>query len=106
MDIGSHRINLFLDLFGAVRAAKAQADTLMGDDEAEDCMTLLVRFASGVHGTLQCFFGTSWGADDFTVLGTRGRSWPCRSTVIGCSWTSARSDVWKHTPQQRTCTGR
>lgn len=73
MDIGSHRINLFLDLFGAVREVKAQADTLMGDYEAEDCMTLLVRFASGVHGTLQCFFGTSWGADDFTVLGTRGR---------------------------------
>jgi len=42
---------------------KAQADTLMGDYEAEDCMTLLVRFASGVHGTLQCFFGTIWGAD-------------------------------------------
>jgi predicted dehydrogenase len=73
MDIGSHRLDLFLDLFGDVVEVKAQADTLLGHYEAEDCMTVLLRFASGVHGTLQCIFGMSWVADDFSILGTRGR---------------------------------
>jgi predicted dehydrogenase len=73
MDIGSHRINLFLDLLGEIAEVKARTDTLLGNYEAEDCATLLLRFANGAHGMLQCFFGTTCGADDFAILGTRGR---------------------------------
>jgi predicted dehydrogenase len=73
MDIGSHRLDLFLDLFGDVRDVKAQTDTLLGSYEAEDFATVLLRFQCGVHGTLQCIFGMDWVADDFIVLGTRGR---------------------------------
>src|SRR4051812_40282411 len=73
MDVGSHRLNLFLDLFGRPVEVQARYDTLLGGHEAEDCATLLLRFESGVHATLHCLFGTDAGADDFWILGTRGR---------------------------------
>ncbi|HYT89459.1 MAG TPA: Gfo/Idh/MocA family oxidoreductase [Gemmataceae bacterium] len=73
MDIGSHRLNLFLDLLGEVVDVQARIDTLLGAYEAEDAATLLLHFRSGAHGTLQCFFGTTCGADDFSILGRRGR---------------------------------
>jgi predicted dehydrogenase len=72
MDVGSHRINLFLDLFGKVTDVKAFCDTLAGDYEAEDVATLVLRFGPGMHGTLQCFFGTPAGLDEFAVIGTEG----------------------------------
>lgn len=72
MDIGSHRIDLFLDLFGSIAEVHAFADVRTGTFEAEDCATLAFRSASGVHGTLQCFFGTNANRDEFTILGTRG----------------------------------
>lgn len=72
MDIGSHRINLFLDLFGDVAGVKASCPTIAGNHEAEDCATLLLRFASGVHGVLQCYFGTAAALDEFTILGSKG----------------------------------
>jgi predicted dehydrogenase len=59
MDIGSHRLNLFLDLFGEVTDVQARIDTLLGPYEAEDAATLSLRFRNGAHGTLQCFFGTT-----------------------------------------------
>ena len=73
MDIGSHRLNLFLDLFGDVAQVHAQCGTVAADYEAEDTATVLLKFASGVHGTLQCYFGTATEADEFTILGTDGR---------------------------------
>jgi predicted dehydrogenase len=73
MDIGSHRINLFLDLFGEVRDVQGYCDTLAGPYPAEDCASLLVRFDSGAHGTLQCCFSTPANLDEFLIVGTRGR---------------------------------
>jgi predicted dehydrogenase len=73
MDIGSHRVDLFLDLFGEVTGVEACCATRLGSHEAEDCATVLLQFRAGVHATLQCFFGTAVPADDFSVLGTRGR---------------------------------
>ena len=72
MDIGSHRIDLFLNLFGPIAEVHAFCDARTGDFEAEDVATLGLRFASGVHGTLQCFFGTSANRDEFTIVGTKG----------------------------------
>lgn len=73
MDIGSHRLDLFLDLLGEVIEVKAHCSTLAGDYQGEDCATLTMTFASGCHGTLQCFFRTPVELDDFTVIGTKGR---------------------------------
>lgn len=73
MDVGSHRLDLMLDLFGDIQEVQAFCDTLTGPHPAEDCASLLFRFQNGMHGTLQCFFGTPANADDFTILGTQGR---------------------------------
>jgi predicted dehydrogenase len=73
MDIGSHRLDLMLDLFGDIQDVQACCDTLTGPHPAEDCASLLLRFRNGMQGTLQCFFGTPANADDFTILGTKGR---------------------------------
>lgn len=73
MDIGSHRLNLFLHLFGEIDVVKACCDTVAASYAAEDCASLVLRFRSGPHGSLQCFFGTGVGADEFTIIGTRGK---------------------------------
>ncbi|MBL8792434.1 MAG: Gfo/Idh/MocA family oxidoreductase [Planctomycetia bacterium] len=73
MDIGSHRIDLMLDLCGDIADVQAYCDTLTGPHAAEDCASLLFRFRSGMHGTLQCFFGTPAAVDEFTLIGTKGR---------------------------------
>jgi predicted dehydrogenase len=73
MDIGSHRLNLFLDLFGPVVEVRTLCDTLHASYAAENTATLALRFESGVHGTLQCFFGVDADPDEFTIIGTKGR---------------------------------
>ncbi|MCO8123933.1 Gfo/Idh/MocA family oxidoreductase [Stieleria sp. TO1_6] len=71
MDIGSHRLDLFLQLFGEVKNVQACcADS--PDYEAEDVATLLVQFANGCHGVLQSYFGTSETPDRLEVIGTEG----------------------------------
>jgi predicted dehydrogenase len=75
MDIGSHRLDLFLDLFGPIEEVQARCDSAHGSAtvaSAEDRATLFLQFASGVHGTLQCLFGTTANRDELTVTGTRG----------------------------------
>lgn len=73
MDIGSHRLNLFLDLLGPIAEVKALCGTLAGSHASEDCASVILRFASGVHGSLQCFFSTRVPVDTFAILGTTGR---------------------------------
>ena len=72
MDIGSHRLDLFLHLFGEVQSVQAsRVDS--PDFEAEQAATLLMQFAGGVHGVLQCYFGTVNAPDRLEVIGTEGR---------------------------------
>lgn len=73
MDIGSHRINLFVDLFGKAIDVKAFCETLAADYKADDCATLIMRMASGVHGSLRCYFGAGYDPDEFSIMGTEGR---------------------------------
>ena len=72
MDVGSHRINLFLDLFGEMVSVTAYGDTLGVDYDAESCASLIGRFESGVHANLQCFFGSGVDPDLFRVIGSHG----------------------------------
>ena len=51
MDIGSHRLDLFLRLFGPVSDVKAQCGTVAASYQADDVATLALRFESGVLGT-------------------------------------------------------
>ncbi len=73
MDIGSHRLNLFLDLFGEIRDVRAVCGTLQADYAADNVVSLVAEFGSGVHGVLQCYFGCSVDPDEFAIQGTQGR---------------------------------
>jgi len=73
MDIGSHRIDLFQHLLGPISEVSGFTSTLAADYEADNCTTLTMRFTSGVHGVLQCYFGAAIDPDEFTLIGTNGR---------------------------------
>ncbi|MDA0588511.1 MAG: Gfo/Idh/MocA family oxidoreductase [Planctomycetota bacterium] len=82
MDIGSHRIDLFLTLFGPIVGAgpdgnssgvKAFCGTVAADYDSDDLAHVIVQFESGVHGSLQCYFGSIVDPDEFAILGTKGR---------------------------------
>lgn len=73
MDIGSHRIDLFHYLFGAITEVAGFTSTLAADYHADNCTTLTMRFSRGVHAVLQCYFGAAIDPDEFTVFGTSGR---------------------------------
>ncbi|QDV14644.1 1,5-anhydro-D-fructose reductase [Rosistilla oblonga] len=72
MDIGSHRLDVFLQLLGDVATVKASVID-SPDYEAEQAATLLVQFNSGAHGILQCYFGTVETPDRLEIIGTEGR---------------------------------
>ena len=44
MDIGSHRLNLLLHLFGPVADVQSCSETLAADYETDDCTTTLFAF--------------------------------------------------------------
>lgn len=73
MDIGSHRLDLFLRMFGAVADVKAQCGTVAASYQADDVATLALRFESGIQGILHCCFGSTTDPDEFAILGTNGR---------------------------------
>ncbi len=73
MDIGSHRLELFLRMFGPIVDVRGLVGTLAADYQADNVASLILRFESGVHGILQCYFGTSVDPDEFAVLGTKAR---------------------------------
>ena len=72
MDVGSHRINVFLHLLGEIDQVKAICQRVAASYEAEDAAVLALRFTSGMVGTLQCHFGAA-DPDEFAITGTRGR---------------------------------
>ena len=73
MDIGSHRIDLLLHMFGDVTDVKAYCYPVSAGYEPEDCASLIMRFDWGLQGSLQCVFGAPVDPDEFSVLGTKGR---------------------------------
>ncbi len=73
MDVGSHRLNLFLDLLGPISDVSGFCETVAGDFPADDAAVLTVRFASGPLGSLQCYFGVPVDPDEFVVVGSGGR---------------------------------
>ncbi|TWU02419.1 Gfo/Idh/MocA family protein [Stieleria varia] len=72
MDIGSHRLDVFNMLLGAPLEVQA-AVTASEDYEAEQAATLLMRFAGGTTGVLQCYFGAANVSDRLELIGTEGR---------------------------------
>lgn len=87
MDIGCHRLDLFLDLLGKPQEVHVCMSSIEVPYEAENVASLVLRFGSGVHGILQCFFGTAHVPDELVVTGTRGR--------VRCSPLNAGSMHWE-----------
>ncbi len=104
MDIGSHRINVFLHLFGEVAEVKALCDRVAANYEAEDTALLLLRFHSGQVGTLQCHFGSIADPDELTILGTRGRlvTKPFNGGVLSIE-ANGRTRTESHPPADNLC---
>jgi predicted dehydrogenase len=73
MDIGSHRINLLLHLLGDVVEVSASCGNVAAKYQAEDCASLVLVFASGVHAVVQSLFGPAHDPDFFSIVGTEGR---------------------------------
>lgn len=73
MDIGSHRLDLFVQLFGPVSSVKAFCSTVAAEYNADDAVAAVLQFESGLLGSLQCYFGANTDPDEFAILGTAGR---------------------------------
>ena len=73
MDVGSHRVNLLLAMFGSVTSIQAFHSTLAADYESENVSSTLLQFASGMHASMTCLFNTPGDPDRFEIIGTRGR---------------------------------
>ena len=73
MDIGSHRIDLFVKLFGNAQKVSGIANQIGVTYETENVATVVMEFTQGVQATLQTFFGTEVGLDQFRCVGTRGQ---------------------------------
>ena len=73
MDIGSHRINLLLAMFGEIASIRAMHSTLAADYESENVSSTLMQFSSGLHACMTCLFNTPFDPDRFEIIGTRGR---------------------------------
>ncbi|MBB72903.1 MAG: dehydrogenase [Planctomycetaceae bacterium] len=101
MDIGSHRLNLFRHLGGPLREVKAYCDTIAAPYAAENVASLILRFQSGAHGMLQCFFGSPFDPDSFTITGTRGQisSAPLNGGQLVCELDGQRH-VESHPPAE------
>lgn len=72
MDIGSHRLDVFLQLLGDVEHVRANLID-SPDYESEQVATLILQFTRGAHGVLQCYFGTVNAPDRLEIIGTDGR---------------------------------
>ncbi len=73
MDVGSHRLNLFLNLLGPISDVRGFCETVAGDFSADDAAVLGLRFENGALGSLQCYFGVPVDPDELVVVGTEGR---------------------------------
>lgn len=73
MDIGSHRIDLLQHIAGAVADVHGFCDRRAVEYNADNCSTVSMRFESGVHGLVQCFFSAEVDPDRFSIIGTAGQ---------------------------------
>lgn len=98
MDIGSHRIDVMLQLLGDVESVQASV-VPSPDYEAEQAASVALQFAAGAHGLLQCYFGTLNTPDRLEVVGTEGRV-TVEDLNVGdlCLFTSSGHQQESHPP--------
>lgn len=73
MDIGSHRINIMLAMFGPAKAVHGVRRTIGTDYSSDNSVSFTLEFESGCLGAVQCFFRNGGDPDEFCVTGSNGR---------------------------------
>jgi len=82
MDFGCHRLEVLVNLFGAVRSAAALTANVCFDRDVEDTAAVLLRFDRGPCASVTVTHAVHDRQDTFDVFGTRG-SIRCRSLNAG-----------------------
>ncbi|MEW5975727.1 MAG: Gfo/Idh/MocA family oxidoreductase [Acidobacteriota bacterium] len=72
MDMASHRLDVLISLFGAVKSVSATVDTRKLPIPVEDTGSLLIRFANGVQALTFASHCIRHPMDDFEIFGTEG----------------------------------
>ncbi|WP_146119382.1 Gfo/Idh/MocA family protein [Blastopirellula marina] len=71
MDVGSHRIDVLLRLFGEVVDVRAVCSR-KSPDEVENVANFVLQFADGVQASVTCLFDAVQDSDSLVVVGTKG----------------------------------
>lgn len=71
-DFGCHRIEVLLNLFGAIKSVRALTANVLFDREMEDTATALFRFAGGGCGVLSVSHAAMEPKDSLNIFGSRG----------------------------------
>ena len=72
MDMGCHRIEMLLRLFGPVGDVTSWVGRLKIERDIDDTGTAVLQFASGVHATLTVSWAPSERRDSVEIFGDRG----------------------------------
>jgi len=71
MDVGSHRIDLLIDLLGMPTNVQAITSKVAASYESENIAGLTLQFGTGAQVSLQCLFGAASDPDQWTMIGTQ-----------------------------------
>jgi len=72
MDFGCHRIEVLMNLFGAVRQVEGIASNALFDREVEDTAIALLRFENGCCSTITVTHAASEPKDSLDIYGSKG----------------------------------
>ena len=71
-DTGSHRIDAMCYLFGKPMRASGVLSNAVHRMKVEDCATVVMQFAGGVHGVVDLRWNSHIARDQFRIVGTDG----------------------------------
>ena len=71
-DIGCHRLEVFINIFGPVKDVKGQISNVAFQRNVEDTGTALLMFDSNVHGVLSVSHAARESQDTFDIFGSEG----------------------------------
>jgi len=71
-DVGSHRLDLLVDLLGLPLSVAAYAATRHHDWDVEDCCILAMKMAGGAFAETAVFGNVGAWRDEFEIYGTQG----------------------------------
>ncbi len=72
MDVGSHRIELLLNVFGEIKKATGFANNVVLDRDVEDTGVVQFEFESSIVGVLTVCHAAIEPQDTFKIFGTKG----------------------------------